>query len=276
VPSANVTLRTLSLGSQDLVSGWYAKSFAASTVKMIIRPKGASFTYQGAGYYAKYLNTGFCGPTTTILEGDEVVDSNGSYYEVKTVEEEWYLNVLSHKVCELSKLPLHADRPASSGTWASVDDPRYRQRIYLNTYIPPLAAANLTKDDGVTAASYITCFAEPDYQLNRVFLPVALGGKNVDVLFAVHPPNTTPIGGYTLAAYAYQEKVPVEVVAIDKTGVTGDNMYWKGMHILRTIQETYPTGSIRQFENVKPSTVQLGSTTLYSGTATLTYTRGTT
>mgnify|MGYP001259396115 CR=1 FL=1 len=269
--SFNVTLRSLALGAADAYTGWHALSRSDSTIKMIVRPKGASITYQGVGFYAKYTNTGFT--NVSVVEGDEIKDSVNRYFEIKSVDKEYFGDAFSHYVCELSELPLHADRPATSGTWATVDDPQYRQKVYLDTYLahPYRYDAYLTKDNGTTPASYHVMFSEPDYPLTRIF-----SDKAIDVVFAIQPPQSTPIMGYTLSAYGYKEKVPIDIYVIDKVGITAKNLLWKAQQTLRAIQETYPIASVRQFEVQKPNSVNLGSTTLYSVSSTLEYTRGVT
>ena len=271
MPSFNVTLRSLALGNADSITGWHAKTFTDSTQKMIIQPKGATFSIQGVGYYAKFTNTGFC--NIAVLEGDEIEDSVGRYYEVKTVEKQYFGDVFSHYICELSELPLHAERPATSGSWASVDDPQHRQKVYLDTYLahPYHFDAYLTKDDGATPASYHVMYAEPDYPLKRVF-----SDKSIDLVFAVKPPESVALTGYALSAYGYKEKVPVDVYCVDKTGITAKNLLWKAQRTLRLMQETYPIGSVRNFEVMKPNSVNLGSTTLYSTSCVMNYTRGVT
>lgn len=149
-----------------------------------------------------------------------------------------------------------------------VDDPRYRTKDYLETY---LTAGNLTKDDDATNVSFIVAFGEPDYPITKVFLT-----KGVDLVFSIGDPESTPLMDYDRSAYGYSEKVPITVTAIDKTGITGEKLRWKAEAELRRVVEVNPTGSQRSLEAMRPNEVKLGSTTLYQQTYVLRYLRDTT
>ena len=191
-----VTRRALSLGAQDAVTGWYAKTFTESTGyctkhevvdscydKCPILPKGASLAQYGIGGYAKYTNTGIiCAP---LDEGDEII-KNGKYYEVATVEDVdvgdghmWYQ-------CELHEAQMHWDEP-SYGTSATVYDPEYQTKIFLDLKI---LNANLLKNDGVTQATFITCWDGAPYPLKKVFQT-----KGVDVVFSIGRTSSQPQSG---------------------------------------------------------------------------------
>jgi hypothetical protein len=74
-------------------------------------------------------------------------------------------------------------------------------------------------------------------------------------------------------AYGYNEKVAITVQAIDKTGISGDNLMWQGERQLRRVTEAYPLGSLRNLETANPKTQSLGSTTLYSVECVMEYQR---
>ncbi len=272
MPSANVTRRELSLGSQDSVTCSYAKNFTTetyalapspSTIKMIIRPRGQSVIGLPVGNYAKYDMTGFV--TDIVKEGDEIIDAQGKYYEIKTVEEEWQLDSFSHRVCSLVKLPLHYDRPATSGTWhldsgGLKTDVRYRQKLWISDH---LVAGNLSKDDG-SQASYLLCFANPDYHMTRV-----LNTKAIDLVASIDngEAEALPLG------IGYHESVPIELFAINKSGITATNLIEKGYQELRRIAETYPLGSLRKTGRMTDTSQSLGSTILFSQKCVLEYKR---
>ena len=271
VLSANVTLRTLSLGDPDATTGWYAKTFADSTIKMVIQPKGSQLIWTSMGVYAKHTVTGFT--QDTVVEGDEIKDSYLNYYEVHSVEDIPLADSFLCRQCELVKLPIHYDRPATYGTGASVDDPRKRTKAYLDPNWTPagyLLAANLLKDNGTSQAAFITCWDGADYPLSKVFV-----GKGVDLIFSIGRAVAKPLQG-SEGVYGYEEKVPIEVFTVDKIGITGENLKWQAERELRRILEAYPYGSKREIETFDQKNVDLGSLILHSVKVEMTYKRGVT
>ena len=255
----SVTRRALSLGDLDSVTGWYAKTFAETTIEMIIRPKGSSFNVLGMGFYARHTLTGFT--QDAVVEGDEVKDSGNVYYEIKMAQEHYFGNSFFYRECELSKLPIHYDMPTTYGTAPTVQDPRQRSKTWLDTY---LIAANLTKDDNATPAQYITCWADPPYPIIKV-----LETKGIDLVFSVATPTSEALP----VRVGYIETVPISVFATDKTGISGNKLRWKAEAELRRLAETYSTGSLRTWERMSNNEQVLGSLTLYSVTYNLRYKR---
>jgi len=258
--SADVTLRTLSLGAQDSMTGWYSKAFGESTIKMIVVPRGATFQYMGMGWYAKHDVTGYT--EDAVVEGDEIKDSFNNYYEVKAIKDHFWLNTIIFRECELVKLPLHADRPATSGTWPTVDDPRYATKAYLTSH---LTANNMKEDDNLTNALYIIAMGLPDYSISKVFL----GPKNVDLVFSIGTPDSEALS----LGVGYAENVPVSIFTINKTGITGTRLRWAAEAELRRVCETDPHGSLRTLDRLSDNEENLGSTILYSVTYVMRYKR---
>jgi hypothetical protein len=125
-------------------------------------------------------------------------------------------------------------------------------KVYLETW---LLNANLTKDDGTTQVNFIVTYGNPDYPLVRVFKE-----KGVDLVFCIGTPDSTalPVG------VGYEERVPITIWCIDKTGITGTKLRWQAEAELRRVTETYPTGSLRTFQRLSDNEKNLGSTVLYS------------
>jgi hypothetical protein len=261
--SLDVTLRSLSLGIQDAVTGWYAKSFADATIKMVLRPKGSSFSIGGFGYYAKYPITGF---TADVVYGGDEIKDPWYYYQIEQAEEQFVGDQFSHRECSLVKLQFHQDEPAY-GTGATVNDPRRQARILLDA---KLVAANLLENDGATPASYITCWNPVPYPIVKV---LASAEKNVDLVFAIGIGDQKSLVGHNKIPYGYNEKVPIEVSAINKLGIAGDNLMWQGIQELRRIVRENPLGSVRDLEVMQSTTKDLGSETLFSTKCVLDYTR---
>jgi len=149
-------------------------------------------------------------------------------------------------------------------------DARYRTKVYLDTY---LDNANLTKDNGETQVTFITCFSNPPYPIFRLF---SYAEKEIDLVFAIGDPETTPLMGHDQKPYGYEEKIPICIFCVDKPGITGTKLRWKAEAELRRILENYPYGSLRQLERVRDNDQNLGSTTLYSRELILRYKRSTT
>jgi hypothetical protein len=259
----SVTLRTLQLGAADTVTGWYAKSFAESAIDMPIFPKAMRSEALRVGLYPHYEVSGF--HIDPVVEGDEVKDSFGNYYEVELVSPVPLGDSLVYYESSLTKLPIHYDMPTTYGTGASVEDPRHRTKDYLDTY---LSAANMKKNDGATAASFLVCWADPPYPMKQVYVT-----KGIDLVFSLGRTGSNPMLGPGHAAYGYEEKIPITISAIDKTAISGDNLMWQGERELRRVTETYPLGSLRTLDTATPKTQNLGSTTLYSVECTLNYRR---
>jgi len=149
-------------------------------------------------------------------------------------------------------------------------DARYRTKVYLDTY---LDSSNITHDDDSTAATILVAFGFPDYPLIRVFDP---DEKDVDVVFSIEEPNSTPLMGHDQTPYGYEEHVPITICCVDKPGVTGTKIKWKAEAELRRVLETYPLGSMRILEKRSDTTQRIGGTTVYMTTWVLTYKRSTT
>jgi len=266
--TTTATLKTLTLGVQDTVTGYYAKSYANSTVTMNLAPKGQSHIQTVLGYYNKYEYSGLTG--AVVHEGDQVTDFDDYTYEIKQVS--YYptkrLTAFSYVVCALTKT-VFANRPTTSGTWhldseSLRTDPRYRHKSYLDTY---LTAVNLKKDNGAFA-TYITCFDGADYSITQVFLT-----KDVDLVFSVGKEQATVKTDYLHEPYAFIESVPITVSAINKSGITAINLIEQAEQEIRHIISDHPLGSIREISNTKPVEVDLGETKLYSSTVIVRYTR---
>jgi len=258
-----VTRRELQLGAADTITGWYAPSFAETTIEMAVFPRAMRSIALAAGFYPHYEVSGF--HLDPVTEGDEVKDSFGNYYEVELIAPNPFGDSLVYYESNLTKLPIHYDMPTTYGTGATVEDPRHRTKDYLDTY---LLAANLKENDGATPATFTTCWADPPYPIKTVFVT-----KGVDLIYSIGRQTSTPLIGGDKYAYGYKEKVTIFPQAIDKTGISGHNLIWQAEHELRRITEAYPLGSLRNFETFELDPQRLGSLTLYSLKCVLDYQR---
>ena len=104
--SCAVTRRALSLGAQDSTTGWYAKSFAETSIKMFIVSRAASSTHLPPGVYVR---TEYLGLTRdTVALGDEIKDADNDYYEIKTIRKHKIGATLYFYECDLTLLHLHS------------------------------------------------------------------------------------------------------------------------------------------------------------------------
>jgi len=115
-----------------------------------------------------------------------------------------------------------------------------------------------------TQVSFIVCYGNPDYALERVFID-----KAVDLVFSIGTPDSValPLG------VGYLETVPISIWTIDKTGITGTELRWKAEAELRRVCEAYPLSSLRDTEKISDNEKNLGSTILYSVTHVMRYKR---
>lgn len=103
--SCDATRRELTLGARDSTTGWRAKDFTETTVQGVFTPKGASQLAVVVGTYIKY--DAIFSTADGFKEADEFIDPFGNYYEVKAVEDFAMGDSFSHRVLQLTKLPLH-------------------------------------------------------------------------------------------------------------------------------------------------------------------------
>jgi hypothetical protein len=150
------------------------------------------------------------------------------------------------------------------------DDPRYRMKLWMDTY---LSNANLLWDDAVTQCTFITAYRDPPYPMERVLYET----KKVDLVYSIGIPTTTPKVDWDGATYGYRESVPILIQCPTKQGITGNKLYWQAEAELRRIAETYPLSSYRNIERVgEPGHMEMGGWILFGGTVRFTYERDTT
>ena len=82
--SADVTRRSLVLGSADLKTGRYVKSFTESNIKLLIESSGSQSGFAALGRHVDYTFNGYT--DSAVREGDEIVDSHENVYRVDSVE----------------------------------------------------------------------------------------------------------------------------------------------------------------------------------------------
>lgn len=150
-----------------------------------------------------------------------------------------------------------------------VDDPRKLTRAWFTSY---WTAGHVFEDDLATPATGIWCYEGADYPLEKVFY----GSKNVDYFLVVYKPRSLALKSHDMYIYAYEEIVPIELVCIDKTGITAELLIWQAEAELRLIAETYPFGSFRDLTRAEETKKRFGATTLYAVTYHLRYVRDTT
>lgn len=269
--NADLTRREQSLGEQDSITGWYAPSYAETTIEGSIQPKGAAFPTLNIGAYARYPHTLFT--ADVIRVGDEVKDANEEYYIVKSADQFWWLDQFSHYQCELEKRSPYAQPPTTSGTWhldsnSLTTDPRSRHKIWLETY---LTAANMKLDNGSTNASTIISFDHPPYYcpISQVFLT-----KNVDGIFSIGKEPVQALYTHDHYPYAFIESVPISCYTVNKAGLTATNLLEQMEQEIRHVATDHPLGSIRSIDVIRhPTPENIGGITLWSFTIVIRYKR---
>ena len=248
-----VTRQKLTLGTRDSVTGWYTKSFVDTTVEMIIIAKGSTNSLLPPG---TYVRTDALGLTTDgFLEGDQILVDN-ICYEVKATREHTVGDSFYYRECDLTLLPLE-NLTGMNYTASTVEDERYRNKVYLETYLNSGALPN-----------FIVAYGEPDYPMVRVFHE-----KGVDLVYSLgeHTSDTIPDSDHY--PIGYKEHVPVAILCIDKDNLEGTKLMWQAETELRHVAETYPEGSLRALSTRHPQTKRLGSTVLYSAEYMMEYQR---
>lgn len=143
---------------------------------------------------------------------------------------------------------------------------RYQTNLWIETYYTP---ANAVDDNGYSLGMQCM-YDSPEYSMEREFKAPSV----VDVIVAIGQPNSEAmIDAVTQTAYGYEEHVPIKIFSVNKSGVTAEKAIWQVEAELRRIAEAHPSGSQRNFENRRPATRILGSTTLVGSEWVLNYRR---
>ena len=129
----------------------------------------------------------------------------------------------------------------------------------------------MKEDDTVTNATTATMYNLPNVPLKLLFF----GTLNYDAVFTIGEPNTQVTTGHNNKAYKYAEEVPINIYAVDKTGLTATKLLWQCECELRRIAELYSnaTGTLRVLRRTKPNQQYLGGFFLYSVECVLSYMR---
>jgi hypothetical protein len=98
--TADITKRTLSLGAPDAITGWYAKTFAESTVQGFIIPKGLNSFLLMPGIYVRY--DAICITKTAFIQRDEVTDAAGNVYVVESFKKHRFLDTFAFYELQLT------------------------------------------------------------------------------------------------------------------------------------------------------------------------------
>jgi len=106
-----VTLNTLSLGTQDPETGWYAKTYNPSSISMFVIPKQLQFKVLKYGLFIEHDAIGFT--KDTVHEGDLITDQASNIYVVLAVRDRNILSQFMYSQVELKKQP----QAALTGNW---------------------------------------------------------------------------------------------------------------------------------------------------------------
>jgi hypothetical protein len=253
--SADVTRRTFSLGARDADTGICLPVYTETTVKALLRPKGASY----GGIYAKYNNTMF---TKAPFYVDDEVIHVGTYYHVDTVEEEWKGDVFEFYQCGLTKIDPHYNRTAAAGTFhldtqSITTDVAQRQKHWIDEYLAAF---------GGTA---VVMLGEPDYLFKREFID-----NDLDAIACVTASDGKPVSGIDKKPYAFEESALIKLRTTDKSGIVGRTLIEKFEQAIRHVATDHPLGSIRQLSVIRhPDPDDKGGCRIYQTDIQLRYKR---
>lgn len=150
------------------------------------------------------------------------------------------------------------------------EDARYKTKDYLDTN---LTAANILKDDAASLAAFAVIFKNPPYPILKEFYA---DSTPANVLFCIGEPESRVLMDCFQVPYGYEEFVPVEIICVDKIGVTGTKLKWTAEKELRRACEANPTGSQWFVRRIGANDQDLGSTILYGTRFEISYRRDTT
>jgi len=157
----------------------------------------------------------------------------------------------------------------------TIQDARYRMKVYLDTYITD---ANLTADDDATELVNAVMYAYPPYPLDLEFIADYRTGRNpydiIDIGFFIDKPTAKARYSSARTIYGYEESIPIHVHCVDRPGVTSELLLWKAEDELRTVLSTYPEQvNWRFISETKDNTLRFGATTVHGFTLTISYVR---
>jgi hypothetical protein len=115
--TANLTKRTLTLGLQDGITGWYGKTFAETTVQGFIIPKGLRQILTLPGISIRY--DAICITKTAFEGGDEITDAAGNIWAVEDRLDHYFLDTLGFYEVQLT---LKTELTGTPSKWDGVED----------------------------------------------------------------------------------------------------------------------------------------------------------
>src|SRR5271157_196533 len=148
-----------------------------------------------------------------------------------------------------------------------VDSAQNRTKVWIDTY---WSGTPITKDDNTTPATMISAFDWPDYPLTRVFIDKAING-----IISIGQASSAVLNDADHSPIGDDEHVPITLVTVDASGVTGVKLLEKMEAQLRLIAEQHPiaNSSLRRETNTSPKTQRIGSFFLWSVEYSLNYRR---
>ncbi len=236
---------------------------------MVIVKKGATRLSLLAGVYPSLDAAGQTADPVSI--GDQILDGNGDYWDVETIEPHYWLDSFVYRVCNMNHARLYqADFGSTTWTKTRGKDARYNTKTWMDGH---LRSAQITKDNDSTEADFAVIFNEPPYPLELEFR----GSSNMEGLYVVDNPNSTALRSGDQIIRNYEEHVPIHIFTVDSTGCSGDALAHKMHAELRYISETYPEGSQRNLEvRRQHPPIDLGGMKLFHVENELSYTRNVT
>jgi len=141
-------------------------------------------------------------------------------------------------------------------------------KTYIDTYA---RAAQITKDDDSTAATFATIWENPPYPLEQGEFRHTT--TPVFGLYVIGEPNTTAIMDFDQIPSHYAEVVPVHVCTVNSADCAGKTLQWKMIAELQYVCEQNPTGSQIGMERREPNDRMVGSVWMYDTPFILSYVR---
>lgn len=204
--SFNVTRRAVSLGSRDSWSGWRAITFTETTKDMVIIPQGASQLILMAGVYPRLDAVGLTADAFAV--GDQVKDSVNEYWDIKSIRDMYWGDSFIYRECDLVQSVMYqADFSSTTWTRTRGSDPRYRTKVWLDSY---LHKGHVTLQE----SGYVNCVA------SDISKTVTDDGGGLGAL--VNYNNTTRIWTVTTSAAAVANGSTMAITAGTGAGTSSD------------------------------------------------------
>jgi len=213
--TVDLTIKKASYAGRDLETGWLLHNYdLEDSIRGIMVLRAAPDLVATAASNSIFIEDENDGVVLTPnpIRWPDVLQWNDKTYEVKNVDEKRNGYDLSFYVAKLALVI--GEKKASH--LKTQPDKIYNARSQIRTFlIRKLDNTKITKEDDFTKAVYSVIYMNPPYPITKEFFN---SNNPVDGVYAIHEPKTSALLGHTGRPSGYEERVPISIFTINKTG----------------------------------------------------------